>query len=150
MSTNAELPIPNDARPSRSLLDGMAGQVADVARRAVGPERQVDALEVTRQAVSASHGTPWRSTFRALEFVAGGLVVAIFAGFLMVVTGTTSLGVLVMLGITIFEKVNDANTPAMEEHVDNLKLYGSWLAFYLVSYLIVTLTMMRGASSTPR
>jgi hypothetical protein len=70
----------------------------------------------------------------------------IFAGFLIIVTGTVSLGVLVMLGVTIFEKVNDAIPTAVEKHADNLKLYGSWLVFYLVSYLVVTLTMMRGAA----
>ncbi|MHC4225562.1 MAG: hypothetical protein ACYSX0_19565 [Planctomycetota bacterium] len=71
----------------------------------------------------------------------------VFAGFLMIVTGMVSLGVLIMFGVTLFEKVDENVKAAVEQNKDMLKLYGSWLLFYLVSYLLVSRAMLRGASA---
>jgi hypothetical protein len=64
--------------------DPFQRQVADVARRAVGPAREVDAFEIARRAATApSHRWGWGSLSSALQFVAGGLVAALSAGFLL-------------------------------------------------------------------
>lgn len=58
-------------------------QVSDVARRAVGPPREIDALGIARHAAAPTRSWSWRSTFGVLRFIAGGLVVAAFAGALL-------------------------------------------------------------------
>jgi uncharacterized lipoprotein YbaY len=61
--------------------DDFERQVADVARRVVGPPRTVDALAVARQAATDPPTRRFPSMFSALKFVAASVIVALFGAF---------------------------------------------------------------------
>ncbi len=63
--------------------DDFERQVADVARRVVGPPRTVDALAVARQAATDPPDRRFPSMFSALKFVAASVIVALFGAFLL-------------------------------------------------------------------
>jgi len=69
----------------------------------------------------------------------------IFAGFLMVMAGLVTMTMLVLFFITLFEKIDPENTGAANQHADDLKLHGSWTAYYLAIFLITEITLARGA-----
>jgi len=70
----------------------------------------------------------------------------VFGGFLMIMAGLVSLFVLIMFFITVFTKVPFGNEKAAALHVDDLKLYGSWSAYYLATYLTATILLSRGVA----
>jgi hypothetical protein len=64
-------------------MDAFERQVADVARRVVGPPRPIDAIAIAR-ATATRRAAPWpRPVLGALRFVAAGAVVALFGGLLL-------------------------------------------------------------------
>jgi uncharacterized lipoprotein YbaY len=63
--------------------DDFERQVADVARRVVGPPRTVDALAVARQAATDPPTRRFPSMFSALKFVAASVIVALFGALLL-------------------------------------------------------------------
>ena len=63
--------------------DDFERQVADVARRVVGPPRMVDALAVARQAATDPPTRRFPSMLSALKFVAASVIVALFGAFLL-------------------------------------------------------------------
>jgi hypothetical protein len=67
----------------------------------------------------------------------------VFGGFLMVMAGLVAFTALVMFCITLFREA--ATAPKAEIRADELKLYGSWAAYYLLTYLAATWLLSRGA-----
>jgi hypothetical protein len=71
----------------------------------------------------------------------------VFGGFLMIMAGLVALFVLILFFITVFTKVPEDNAKAVDLHADDLKLYGSWAAYYLATYLTATVLLARGAKA---
>jgi hypothetical protein len=67
----------------------------------------------------------------------------VFTGFLMVMAGLVALTTLVLFFMTLFQEAEKPKE--VEQRWDELKLYGSWTAYYLVAYLASTLWLSRGA-----
>jgi hypothetical protein len=65
-------------------MDAFERQVADVARRVVGPARPIDALAIARSATARRPRPWWRSWLGALKLVTAGAVVALFGGLVWV------------------------------------------------------------------
>jgi len=59
----------------------------------------------------------------------------IFAGFLTTITGMVALAALVLLAVTFFRKVDPKDAAVAAARVDDLKLYGSWTVYYLLTYV---------------
>ena len=59
----------------------------------------------------------------------------VFGGFLMLMAGLVAFAVLVMFFITAFEQVDEDNASAVLRKSENLKLYGAWTFYYLLTYL---------------
>ncbi|MHC4548422.1 MAG: hypothetical protein ACYTEZ_06555 [Planctomycetota bacterium] len=71
----------------------------------------------------------------------------VFAGFLMVMSGLVAFTVLVLLFVTIFQKTDPDNARELTERSENLKLYGSWTAYYLATYFVTVATLARSGRS---
>ena len=70
-------------------LDAFERQVADVARRVVGPPRSIDALAIARGAATRRTATRPPNVLRGLGFAAAAAVVALFGGVLVIGLVTT-------------------------------------------------------------
>ena len=68
----------------------------------------------------------------------------VFLGFLLVLCGLVAFTALVLLCITLFEKVDKAKE--VERRIDDLKIYGSWAGFYLAAYVTTLLLLRRRAA----
>jgi hypothetical protein len=65
----------------------------------------------------------------------------VFLGFLTVLSGLVGFAALVMLCVTAFE---DVDPQRVELHADELKLYGSWAAYFVVTYVLAMLRLAKG------
>ena len=68
-----------------------------------------------------------------------------FLGFFQVMAGLAAFTVLLLLFATWFQKA--AGDKAVIERADALKLYGSWVAYFLTAYIGATVYLTR---SCPR
>lgn len=65
----------------------------------------------------------------------------VFLGFLTILSGLVGFAALVMLCVTAFETVEPGRA---ELHADDLKLYGSWAAYFVVTYVLAMLRLAKG------
>jgi len=67
----------------------------------------------------------------------------VFGGFLMVMAGLVTFAAIVLFFIEVFR---DASTEReVIERVDDLKAYGAWAGYYLLTYLAAVTVLARGA-----
>jgi hypothetical protein len=71
-------------------LDAFERQVADVARRVVGPPRSIDAIAIARGARAMKTATRPRPALGALRFAAAGALLVLFGGFLVIGLSTVT------------------------------------------------------------
>ena len=67
----------------------------------------------------------------------------VFTGFLMTVAGMVTLIMILLFGMTFFEKVDAANAEEVARRADELKLYSAWGVYYAVTYVVSVLRMAR-------
>lgn len=67
----------------------------------------------------------------------------VFVGFLMTVAGMVTLIMILLFGMTFFEKVDAAEPDEVARRADELKLYSAWAVFYAVTYVVAVLRMAR-------
>ncbi|MDH3591223.1 MAG: hypothetical protein OER88_05055 [Planctomycetota bacterium] len=66
----------------------------------------------------------------------------VFWGFLMVMTGLVALTTLVLFWVTYY--YNPGQEAHWEIRADDMKLYGSWCGYFLVTYIASTIALTRG------
>jgi hypothetical protein len=69
----------------------------------------------------------------------------VFGGFLMVMAGLVTFTVVVLFFIAVFRETSNEREAA--ERADDLKAYGAWAGFYLVTYLTTVMVLGRGAKA---
>lgn len=67
----------------------------------------------------------------------------VFGGFLMVMAGLVTFTVVVLFFISIFREAGTEREAA--DRADDLKAYGAWAGYYLVTYLLSVAILSRGA-----
>jgi len=67
----------------------------------------------------------------------------VFVGFFMVTAGLVTFTALVLFCVTLFHKA--ATEPQAAQRSDELKLYGTWTAYYLASYISAVWLLSRGS-----
>jgi len=63
----------------------------------------------------------------------------VFLGFFMIMAGLVAFTAIVLLFVTLFQKAPTTDSAALR--ADQLKLYGSWTAYYLGAYLVAVLRL---------
>lgn len=70
----------------------------------------------------------------------------IFAGFLTVLTGLVAFAAVIMLFVTLFKRVPPGREQAAVERTDEIRLYGVWTGYFLLTYSFTALRMSRAAA----
>jgi len=69
----------------------------------------------------------------------------VFGGFLMIMAGLVGFTALVLLFIAVFQKVDASDAEAVANRVDEIKLWVSWAAYFLATYVAAVVLMTQGA-----
>lgn len=70
-------------------------------------------------------------------------VVRVFIGFVMVVAGMVAMVALILMLIEVFRKTEDDAARTLRS--DQIRLFGSWTLFFLVTFLLTTRVLARNA-----
>ena len=68
-----------------------------------------------------------------------------FIGFFLVIAGLTAFGALLLLCVSYFQEVKEADAEMAVLRRDAMKLYGSWVVYFLGGYLMSTWWLTRTA-----
>jgi hypothetical protein len=67
----------------------------------------------------------------------------VFLGFLMTVAGMVTLIMILLFGMTLFEKVDPKEAEEVARRADEMKLYGAWAVYYAAVYIVAVVRMAR-------
>ena len=70
-------------------------------------------------------------------------VARVFVGFVAVIAGIIAMGALIALTISMFQKAESEG--AADRRSDEIRMFGSWCFYYLVTYLLTTRLLARDA-----